>query len=239
MADDLSDFLMSRPPTAQRPLLGLTVLLVEDSRYACEAVRLLCLRSGARIRRADCLRSARRHLQVYRPTVAIIDLGLPDGSGLELIEELGRAAPRAPVRLATSGDEMQRDAALAAGADDFLAKPIESLALFQEMILSHLPDGARPTGPRLLPDDRIVPDPIALRDDLLLVADVLATRSDGGTLDYIAGFLSGIARSAHDVPLEAAAAALRQGRAVGREPKGDVSAITGLLRARLTEGALF
>jgi len=55
-------------PTATRPLLGLTILVVEDSRFACDAMRLLCLRSGARIRRADCLRSARRHLQVYRPS---------------------------------------------------------------------------------------------------------------------------------------------------------------------------
>lgn len=60
-----------------RPLGGLTVLAVEDSRFASEAVRLLCLRSGARIRRADCLRTAARHLQVYRPAAVIVDMACP------------------------------------------------------------------------------------------------------------------------------------------------------------------
>ncbi len=239
MTDDLTAFLMTRPPTAQRPLLGLTVLVVEDSRFACEAMRLLCLRSGARIRRADCLRSARRHLQVYRPTVAIIDLGLPDGSGADLIADLAAAQPRVPVLLGISGDGTRADAALAAGADGFLTKPIDSLALFQESILAHLPDSARPSGPRLLPEDRIIPDKLALRDDLSLVADVLAVRSDGHTLDYIAGFLSGVARSSHDQPLEAAAAALADDRAAGRETRRDVTRITGLVHERLTGGASF
>lgn len=239
MSDDLAEFLMTRPPTAARPLLGLTVLVVEDSRFACEAIRLLCLRSGARIRRADCLKSARRHLQVYRPTVAIVDLGLPDGSGLDLISELAGATPRVPVLFGTSGHDGMQAAVISAGADGFLAKPVESLAQFQEAILRQLPEAARPTGPRLVPEDRIIPDPIALRDDLALVADVLATRSDGETLDYIAGFLSGIARSAHDGPLEAAAIALAEGRALGRSPRSDVTSIAGLLHERLSDAPRF
>ena len=37
----------------KRPMIGLTILVVEDSRFACEALRIFCLRSGARIRRSD------------------------------------------------------------------------------------------------------------------------------------------------------------------------------------------
>jgi DNA-binding NarL/FixJ family response regulator len=120
MADDLTTFLVPRSATAERPLMGLTVLLVEDSRFASEAVRLLCLRSGARIRRADCLASAYRHLQVYRPSVVIVDMGLPDGSGGDLIAAIRQMVPAVPVVLGISGDSGLRGDAMAAGADGFL-----------------------------------------------------------------------------------------------------------------------
>jgi len=241
MADDLSDFVATCEPTAERPLLGLTVLVVEDSRFACEALRLLCLRSGARIRRADCLRSARRHLMAYRPTAVIVDLGLPDGPGLDLIAEIAAQRPRVPVLLATSGDADGEEAALAAGADGFLPKPIESLHAFQRAILAALPFSANAPvpGPVATQGDRVHPDPIALRDDLAHVAELLGRAPEGKALDYLAQFLSGVALSAHDVPLRAAAEALSRDQMAGRGVAGDMRRLTGLVHTRLASGAPF
>ncbi|CAN0588686.1 unnamed protein product, partial [Ectocarpus sp. 12 AP-2014] len=184
--------------TPTRPLLGITVLVVEDSRFACEALRLLCLRSGARVRRADCLKSARRHLRVYRPSVIVVDVGLPDGSGLDLIHELISATPRVPVILATSGDRYAEHAAMDAGADGYLHKPIESLATFQAAIVDRLPDDRRPIALNLPTDELIRPDPIAYQDDMAHAADVLADIEDSKALDYVAQFVGGVARSAAD-----------------------------------------
>ncbi|WP_300010281.1 response regulator [uncultured Roseobacter sp.] len=222
-------------PTASRPLLGLTVLVIEDSRFACEAMRLLCLRSGARIRRADCLRSARRHLQVYRPSVVIVDLGLPDGNGVDLITELTQSEPRVDVVLGTSGDPDGENQALTAGADGFLEKPINSLAVFQQAVLSNLPADRQPTGLRELPDEIIHPDRMAFQDDMAHIADVLEDPADDRSLDYVAQFLGGVARSAQDQVLEKAAAALAQKRAAG-EPAGiETAEIAGLIQQRLTQ----
>lgn len=217
-----------------RPLAGLTVLVVEDSRVASEAVRLLCLRSGARIRRADCLRSAGRHLQGYRPAVVIVDLGLPDGDGAGLIRRIAAARPRVPVVLGISGDPAARAAAMEAGADGFLAKPVESLAVFQQAILSALPDDPAPrSGPRLLPDDVIRPGAACLRDDLAHVAEILATAHDTAAIDYIAHFLAGVARTAHDPALESAAAALARDHQAGHALAADLARISSLVQDRL------
>lgn len=222
-------------PTAARPLLGLTVLVIEDSRFACEAMRLLCLRSGARIRRADCLRSARRHLQVYRPSVVIVDLGLPDGSGADLIEELANTDPRIDVLLGTSGDLDGEQAALAAGADGFLAKPITSLAAFQQIVLSNLPADRQPSGLRELSDEVIHPDLIAFQDDMAHIADVLRDPENAKSLDYVAQFLSGVARSAQDNGLEQAANALAKACAAGASVQSETDRLTGMLQERLTQ----
>ncbi len=233
--DEFDAMTMGSCATAARPLLGLTVLVVEDSRFASEAMRLLCLRSGARIRRADCLSSAHRHLQLYRPAVVLVDLGLPDGSGADLIEELSHATPRIDVILGISGDSSREAEAMAAGANGFLAKPFDGLGVFQQAILAHLPDAAQPPGPRVVPDDVITPDPIAFLDDIAHVAGVLQAGPSDKVLDYVAQFTSGVARSAHDAPLEAAAMALAKDRASGHPVRNDVQRLNGMLKERLAE----
>ncbi|MCC1494237.1 response regulator [Cognatishimia sp. F0-27] len=233
--DPLDQLATHLRPTASRPLLGLTVLVVEDSRFACDAMRLLCLRSGARIRRADCLKSARRHLQVYRPSVVIVDLGLPDGSGADLISELAHTSPRVDVILGTSGDSFAEDVALAAGADGFLAKPISSVPAFQTAILSVLPAERQPPSPRLVSNDPIRPDMVAFRDDMAHVADVLDDRSDGQTLQYVAQFLAGVARSANDAALASAAEDLTAAQRDGQPLQSPLARVAALVQDRLAE----
>lgn len=237
--DTVEGFMMTRPPTARRPLLGLTVLVVEDSRFTCEAVRLLCLRSGARIRRADSLEHASKHLGVYRPSVLIVDVGLPDGSGLDLIESCAAAATRIDIILGTSGDADVETAVVAAGADGFIAKPIASLSAFQSAILAHLPDDRQPPGPRLLSDEVVNPDMIAYQDDLSHVVSVIDGDDGSETLGYITQFLGGLARSVADDDLDQAVSALAEKHALGSSTHADMTTLGEMVQTRLTAGGAF
>ncbi|KMW59583.1 Response regulator [Candidatus Rhodobacter oscarellae] len=219
--------------TASRPLAGMTVLVVEDSRFASEAVRLLCLKSGARIRRADSLRAASRHLAGYAPTVIIVDLGLPDGSGLDLIRDLAAAHNRIPVILATSGDDCGFVEAVEAGADGTLLKPLDSLLDFQNAVLDALPEEIRPEGLRLVSSETIEPDRIALQDDFAHIADILTEADDDETVDYVAQFLQGLARTAQDPDLERAARSLAAHSSDGGSIRSDLARVAGLLQQRI------
>ncbi|PIE11724.1 MAG: response regulator [Rhodobacterales bacterium] len=231
----LDDLLEHRPPTPERPLLGLTMLLVEDSRFTCEALRLMCLRSGARLRRAGSLHHARRHLSTYRPGAVLIDLGLPDGDGASLIQELASAAPRVGAVLATSGDPDGRERAEAAGADAFMPKPVTSLAMFQNTVLSALPRDRRPPGPRLLPQEEIAPDPIALRDDLSHAAALLAPGGTGIELEYAAQFLASLGKAAGDGVLRRAGEELSERLVTGRPVGNALSRLNTMVTQMLSE----
>ncbi|EPX81518.1 response regulator [Litoreibacter arenae] len=234
MPEDLGYLTLTTHATALRPLLGLTVLVVEDSRFASEAIRLLCIRSGARIRRADSLTAAHRHLQVYRPSVVVVDLGLPDGSGVDLIAELAsETGPARPVLIATSGADGDglAQAALAAGADEFLAKPICSVCAFQQTILKFLPEDMRPMGPRRLNEETVSPDRIALTEDLSHIDELL--RSGLDALPYVAPFLQGLARLAGDPELETVSRKLTKAHMSGEGRRDAILATRAVIQTRL------
>ncbi len=215
-------------PGSILPLHGLTILAVEDSRYACEALRLMCRRAGARLRRAETLRAARAHLRCYRPDVVIVDLGLPDGRGEALIRDLVLSTARPNLILGTSGTPNGRASALASGADGFLDKPLESLHRFCASILTHLPGFAQ----TLPGNDPITPDPLALQDDLAKAARALSGAQDATARRYITGFIAGLARHARDAELAAAAETAGRGEA-------GLTILRAMVADRLTESAGF
>jgi CheY-like chemotaxis protein len=218
------------PAVALLPLQGLTVLAVEDSRFASDALRLLCQRSGARLRRVDTLHAAYCHLRVYRPDVMLIDMGLPDGRGDALIADLARRRPQGPVVVAISGDPGAKAEAMTAGADGFIEKPFPTLAAFQAEILRHLPDRAD-RSPVASKDTTLTPDPLALHDDLQHAAELVHANPNPQQRRYLAGFVTGIARSANDPALAAAAQALTSAKGL--------DGLSYLLAARIdgTKGA--
>jgi DNA-binding response OmpR family regulator len=212
-----------------------TLLLVEDSRFAAEAVRLICRHAGIRLRRAETLADARRHLRSYHPELALVDLGLPDGSGLELIAELAAMEARRPRIVAISGDGGRREAALAAGADAFCAKPLDMAGHLAAILGATRAQAQSILDPRLLrpggaPADARGgqaggADPMALHDDLKRAHALLRAR---GSVGYAGQFVGGIARSLNDAKLIAAADLARdRGR---RRPLLDV------LSARVSAG---
>lgn len=208
----------SVPRSESLPLRGVTVLVVEDSRFTCDALRLIVTRAGARLRRADTLAGAQAHLRFYRPDLLIVDLGLPDGRGESLIAEA--AALGLPV-LGISGDPDGRISALEAGAVAFVEKPLPSIAGFLRLIRQLVAGvGAVAT------DDEVeapAADPLALRDDLALAARLVETRAEDAA--YVTGFVRGLARTVGDTALEHAA--------LGSTSEAGRQALSRLLAQRL------
>lgn len=210
--------LPAAPDGAALPLRGVTVLVVEDSRATCDVLRLIFQRTGARLRRAETLSSARRHLDAYRPDLVIVDLGLPDGRGETLIIEA--AADGLPV-LALSGDPDSRATALDSGAIAFVEKPIPSVAAFLRLIRQLVAGvGAEPPGEEIAAPPA---DPLALRDDLAFAAALVA--GQGADPAYATGFVRSLARAAGYRDLEDAALQART--------ESDRAALAALLTARL------
>jgi two-component system catabolic regulation response regulator CreB len=104
------------------------ILLLEDDPAIAGTVAFALEREGFVVEHAPLVGAARASVAQAAPALAILDVGLPDGSGLDLCRawrQSGEAALRAlPVLMLTArGEELDRVVGLEIGADDYMAKP--------------------------------------------------------------------------------------------------------------------
>jgi CheY-like chemotaxis protein len=129
------------PPAPAGPsraaLTGVRVLLVEDHHDTAELLRAVLGRHGAGVRVAASLAEALAMLADLEFDVLVSDIGMPDGTGYELVQQMraqAHAAGRPPmpaVALTAFAGGEDRDRALAAGFQHHAAKPIEPGALVE------------------------------------------------------------------------------------------------------------
>jgi DNA-binding response OmpR family regulator len=111
------------------------VLIVEDEIGVRQALERGLARSGFDITSVAACADA---LLVHDHDVALVDLGLPDGDGVELCRALRAQYPARPIIVVTGrDDELHVVDALDAGADDYMTKPF-SLAVLTVRIRRHL-----------------------------------------------------------------------------------------------------
>jgi two-component system KDP operon response regulator KdpE len=134
------------------PEAGPSVLLVEDDDATREALRRDLRARGYRVDEASDARTALARWEARRPDVVLLDLGLPDVEGTEVIRRVRREAPTPILVLSAREAETSKIEALELGADDYVTKPfgIGELHARLRAVLR------RAGGPSAGPDGRIV-----------------------------------------------------------------------------------
>jgi two-component system, OmpR family, KDP operon response regulator KdpE len=102
---------------------GPRVLVVDDDRAIRRFLKVTLRANGYMVFEAGGARAALAAVEAVRPDVIILDLGLPDESGVEVARRL-RVREQIPILvLSVKDQELDKVAALEAGADDYLTKP--------------------------------------------------------------------------------------------------------------------
>ena len=115
-----------------------TILLLEDDEAMCRGIALALADPRRKVVSAGTLKEGREILAAGDFRLAVLDVNLPDGSGLELLQESKGLRPDLPVILLTANDmEIDQVTGLEAGADDYITKPF-SLAVLRARVNAQL-----------------------------------------------------------------------------------------------------
>src|SRR5450830_2149856 len=100
-----------------------TAVIVEDEPQIRRFVRAALEAEGWQVHEADTVKKGLTEAGTRKPDLLVVDLGLPDGDGLELIRDVRSWSNVPIVVVSVRADEADKIAALDAGADDYLTKP--------------------------------------------------------------------------------------------------------------------
>ncbi|MDR9890935.1 two-component system response regulator KdpE [Pseudenterobacter timonensis] len=101
----------------------INVLIIEDELAISRFLRAALEGDGLRVFEAGTLQRGLIEAATRKPDLAILDLGLPDGDGLDFIREVRQWSQMPIIVLSARTEESDKIAALDAGADDYLSKP--------------------------------------------------------------------------------------------------------------------
>jgi DNA-binding response OmpR family regulator len=102
------------------------LLLIDDDVELCELLSSWLSQEGFQVRACHDGANARNALAELEPDAVVLDVMLPDGSGLEVLKQLRSEHAELPVvMLSARGEPLDRILGLELGADDYLAKPCD------------------------------------------------------------------------------------------------------------------
>lgn len=101
----------------------INILIVEDEQAIVRFVRAALEADGLRVHEAQTMQRGLLEAATRKPDAIILDLGLPDGDGLDFIRDLRQWSQTPIIVLSARTEEQDKIAALDAGADDYLSKP--------------------------------------------------------------------------------------------------------------------
>ena len=102
---------------------GQRVLVVDDEPQIVRALKVILRGAGYVTQQAETKQEALDAVAVRPPDAMVLDLILPDGSGVDVCKEIRRWSGLPIIVLSAVGDEREKVRALDAGADDYITKP--------------------------------------------------------------------------------------------------------------------
>lgn len=102
------------------------ILVVEDDAHIRRLLKATMQRAGHDVVEAADARQALALLDIEHPDVVLLDLGLPDRDGLELIEPIRLRSTATLIVVSAREDSAEKVAALDLGADDYVTKPFDT-----------------------------------------------------------------------------------------------------------------